>query len=71
MKSDYEIAQENISQPITAIAAAMGLPADLLVPYGHYKAKININSFDEEKIASSKLILVTAKIGRASCRERV
>ncbi len=60
MKSDYEIAQENPILPITAIAAAMGLPADLLVPYGHYKAKINISQFDEEKIAASKLILVTA-----------
>jgi formate--tetrahydrofolate ligase len=60
MKSDYEIAQENTMQPITAIAAGLGLPADMLVPYGHYKAKININSFDKTKIATSKLILVTA-----------
>src|ERR1019366_9517316 len=60
MKSDYEIAQETPIQPITTIAANMGLPPNLLVPYGHYKAKINIKSFDEKKIASSKLILVTA-----------
>ncbi len=60
MKSDYEIAQENKMQPITAIAAELGLPAELLIPYGHYKAKINITHFDEEKIAASKLILVTA-----------
>ncbi len=60
MKSDYEIAQENNMQFITSIAADLGLPSDLLVPYGHYKAKININRFDEEKIAASKLILVTA-----------
>ncbi|MGF2412245.1 formate--tetrahydrofolate ligase [Ferruginibacter sp.] len=60
MKSDYEIAQENAIQPIANIAAAMGLPAELLVPYGHYKAKINISQFDEVKIAASKLILVTA-----------
>ena len=60
MKSDYEIAQENNMQLITKIAADMGLPSDLLVPYGHYKAKININQFDEKKIATSKLILVTA-----------
>ena len=38
----------------------MGLPAELLVPYGHYKAKINISHFDEDKIAASQLILVTA-----------
>ena len=60
MKSDYEIAGETAIQPITTIAANLGLPEDLLVPYGHYKAKINIQSFDEEKIAASKLILVTA-----------
>lgn len=60
MKSDYEIAQENPARPIVNIAAAMGLPAGLLIPYGHYKAKINIDSFDEERIARSKLILVTA-----------
>ena len=60
MKSDYEIAQENTMQPITAIAATLGLPADMLIPYGHYKAKININHFDKTKIAAAKLILVTA-----------
>ena len=60
MKSDYEIAQENIIQPIATIAADMGIPLDLLVPFGHHKAKINISSFDEQKIASAKLILVTA-----------
>jgi formate--tetrahydrofolate ligase len=38
----------------------MGLPEAMLLPYGHYKAKINISSFDKEKIAASKLILVTA-----------
>ncbi len=60
MKSDYEIAQENISQPITAIAEKMGLPPEMLIPYGRYKAKIDIRSFDEKKVANSKLILVTA-----------
>jgi len=60
MKSDYEIAQENKIQPITSIATEMGLPAEMLVPYGHHKAKINISQFDEKKIAASKLILVTA-----------
>lgn len=60
MKSDYEIAQDTAIRPITTIAAGIGLPDDLLIPYGHYKAKINIQSFDEEKVAASKLILVTA-----------
>src|SRR5664279_5151438 len=60
MKSDYEIASEKPMRLITEIAAGMGLPADLLVPYGYYKAKVNISRFDEEKIAASKLVLVTA-----------
>jgi formate--tetrahydrofolate ligase len=60
MKSDYEIAQENIMQPIIAIAESMGLPQEMLIPYGRYKAKIDISHFDEKKVADSKLILVTA-----------
>ena len=60
MKSDYEIAAEKPIRPITVIADVMGLPEDLLEPYGHYKAKINISHFDKEKMAASKLILVTA-----------
>ena len=47
-------------QLITEVATEMELPIELLVPYGHYKAKIDIDHFDEEKIASAKLILVTA-----------
>jgi formate--tetrahydrofolate ligase len=60
MKSDYAIAQETPIRPIMDIAASMGLPPALLVPYGHYKAKVDITSFDAAKIAASKLILVTA-----------
>lgn len=60
MKSDYEIAQENPMHRITEVASAMGVPDDLLIPYGHYKAKLNITRFDEAKIAQSKLVLVTA-----------
>jgi formate--tetrahydrofolate ligase len=60
MKSDYEIAQETPIRPIAHIAASMGLPPALLVPYGHYKAKVDIAGFDAAKVAASKLILVTA-----------
>jgi formate--tetrahydrofolate ligase len=60
MKSDYEIAHETPMQLITTIAARMGIPAELVLPYGHYKAKINISGFDDEKIKASHLILVTA-----------
>ena len=60
MKSDYEIADENIMWPISTVAAELGMPAEMLVPFGNSKAKINIKKFDEQKIAKSKLILVTA-----------
>lgn len=60
MKSDYEIAQEQPMRLITEVAANMGLPADKVIPYGYHKAKVNLHQFDKEKIAASKLILVTA-----------
>jgi formate--tetrahydrofolate ligase len=60
MKSDYEIAQDTPLKKINIIADELGISEEMLIPYGHYKAKINISSFDEEKIAKSKLILVTA-----------
>ncbi len=60
MKSDYEIAQEAPILPITSIATDMGLPADMLIPYGYHKAKISIGEFDAKRVAASKLILVTA-----------
>ncbi|MEP7129076.1 MAG: formate--tetrahydrofolate ligase [Chitinophagales bacterium] len=60
MKSDYEIAQEKPLRLISEIATEMGVPAEMVIPYGYYKAKLNINQFDEKKIAASKLILVTA-----------
>jgi formate--tetrahydrofolate ligase len=60
MKSDYQIAQDTPMRLITGIAAAMGIPAEKVLPHGHYKAKIDITEFDEAKIAASKLVLVTA-----------
>ena len=47
-------------QPITHLAAQLGLNAEEITTYGKYKAKIQIPSFDEKKIASNKLILVTS-----------
>lgn len=60
MKPDYEIAREKPLRLISDVASDMGLPAEMLVPYGRYKAKIDIQQFDEARIAKSKLILVTA-----------
>lgn len=59
MKSDIEIAHEASLQRIEKIAAAYGIQEEQLETYGKYKAKVNVQ-FDEQKIAQSKLILVTA-----------
>lgn len=61
MKTDIEIAQEAVLEPIIAVAEKCGITADELELYGKYKAKIS-----EEYIRSlenrpdGKLILVTA-----------
>jgi formate--tetrahydrofolate ligase len=59
MKSDIEIAHETKLQPIHHIAQSIGISDEQLEPYGKYKAKVNTPP-DEEKIAKSNLILVTA-----------
>ena len=60
VKSDIEIARAALMKPISEIGAALGIPADALDPYGHYKAKVSmdfINSLDDRP--DGKLILVT------------
>ena len=42
MKSDIEIAQEARMKPITQIAAQLGLEEESVIPYGRYKAKIDL-----------------------------
>ena len=42
-KSDIEIAQETVMQPITEIAAKAGIDPKYLEQYGNYKAKIDYN----------------------------
>ena len=59
MLSDIEIAQQAQLRPINQVAAELGLTEDHVEPYGKYKAKIDFK-IDKEKIAKSKLILVTA-----------
>jgi formate--tetrahydrofolate ligase len=59
--SDIEIAQAAKLKPINEIGATLGIPAEHLEPYGHYKAKMSLKYLDslpEKK--NSKLILVTA-----------
>jgi formate--tetrahydrofolate ligase len=45
---------------ITDIAEELGIPEEKVAQYGHYMAKVPLSLIDEEKIAKSKLILVTA-----------
>lgn len=61
MKSDVEIAQAALLQPITAIAEKLGISEDELELYGKYKAKIALAAWDSIKNRpDGKLILVTA-----------
>ena len=57
--TDIEIAQQAKMQPITQIAAAAGIDAELLEPYGKYKAKVSLSLLDHAK-KQGKLVLVTA-----------
>ena len=59
MLSDIEIAQATKMQPITEIAANLGLQGEDVIPYGHYKAKLNHKLAKADK-PEGKLILVTA-----------
>ena len=57
--TDIEIAQQAKMQPIAEIAAAAGIDAELLEPYGKYKAKVSLSLLDRAK-KTGKLVLVTA-----------
>jgi formate--tetrahydrofolate ligase len=59
--SDIEIAQASTLVPIMQMAKdRLGIPADALEPYGHYKAKIDLVWLDKHTGPKGKLILVTA-----------
>ena len=60
MKSDIEIARSVKMRRITEIASDLGIPEESVEQYGHYMAKIPSSLIDPEKIAKSKLVLVTA-----------
>ncbi|MGM0464293.1 MAG: formate--tetrahydrofolate ligase [Bacteroidota bacterium] len=60
MKSDIAIAQATKMKHITEIAGKLGVDKDELELYGHYKAKMPLKLIDENKVAKSKLVLVTA-----------
>jgi formate--tetrahydrofolate ligase len=60
--SDIEIAQQAKMLPIVDLARdRLGIPAEHLDPYGHYKAKLSLEYIDSLKgRPDGKLILVTA-----------
>lgn len=57
--TDIEIAQQTEMAPISTIAEKMRIHSDQLIPYGKYKAKVELNPADKAR-ANGKLILVTA-----------
>lgn len=59
-KSDIEIAQETVMEPIGRIAEAAGIEERYVEQYGRYKAKIDYNLLKESDAPDGKLILVTA-----------
>ena len=61
MMTDIEIAQAAVPQPISEIAAAAGIPAAAVEPYGSSKAKLSEQFLLEQRDKpQGKLILVTA-----------
>jgi len=58
--TDIEIAQSITPTHIKIIAKKINIDEDDLELYGKYKAKLPLHLIEEEKIKSSKLILVTA-----------
>jgi len=61
MKSDLEIAQAATMKPITEIASELGIADDELVPYGKYKAKVELKILERLKDnPQGKYIDVTA-----------
>ena len=59
---DIDIARAAIMEPILPLAEKkLGIPAEALVPYGHFKAKLSLNYIESIKDKpDGKLVLVTA-----------
>jgi formate--tetrahydrofolate ligase len=61
VKSDIEIAREATMKPVSDIGAKLGIPADQLLQYGPYKAKLSMEYIETLKDRpDGKLILTTA-----------
>ncbi len=60
-KSDIEIARNATLKPIQEIGENLNVPTESLIPYGHTKAKIDLDFINSlENRSDGKLILVTA-----------
>ncbi len=59
MLSDIAIAQAHEMKPIADIAAKVGLGADEILQYGHYKAKVPLEVVKARPDRDAKLVLVT------------
>jgi formate--tetrahydrofolate ligase len=60
MASDLEIARAATLQPIGTIAARAGIAADALIPFGKYKAKVDLGvARGQTAKPAGKLVLVT------------
>ena len=61
MRTDIQIAQEAVMEPIAKVAERIGIPEEGLELYGKYKAKLSEEFLDSIKDrADGKLVLVTA-----------
>ena len=61
MPSDIEIAQQATMHPIGEVASQLGIPAEAVEPYGHFKGKISLDYLDAlPENPEAKLVLVTA-----------
>lgn len=59
-KSDLQIAQECVLEPVEAIADKAGIDRCALENYGRYKAKVDLHRLNLDDREDGKLILVTA-----------
>ena len=48
VKSDIEIAREASLKPVGDIAQRLDIPADSIIPYGHTKAKVDLEFIDSQ-----------------------
>ena len=60
VKSDLEIAQGAALRHINEIAQGLGVDPEALEHYGKYKAKLPLHLIDADKVAKSRLVLVSA-----------